>query len=524
MQIKTLLEMKQHLLPIKMPSTLELLTLRCADDDGGAGALADVAADVVGVSASQLVWIPQDDVYGVEGCCFTGPVQVGWIGQLCLMPNQWVVHEDSKFKLHHGDWVLTTMGTHYLRWDDHNQKLVTSFAPFIYLICKQHETVGAGRMANQAALAVGMKYFNVKLQPGACMADHCDGLRTAYRLDFPGVQFGTCWPHIIRKYREGEYTKKSWAHHEDVVPHLQSIHLAHTPEMRDLLMVEYGKVWDSWGHQMDVFWSSYCKKGGGWDVWSVGLFDCMLCTPSQQTQESWHKQLSVSKIPGMFKGSTEVLIKETMPQLIDMDALQIPSELTFHVECVPKAMVKKALWYVDHQETHIHAWKTTTDDGATVFSYYVLRKDQKLGVKGLSKRIMEMYTRAADGIKDPRIKDLSHLTDLCGAFQAVGPMDDKYKVPVCEYNPANLDCYYCKGFKHVGICSHVLCLNHILKRINLRRLVMEIGQNKCSKNKTGVGRPKKPEPALTKAARRQPCGDSSDEEEERLRLLGEQGK
>ena len=102
-QIKTLLEMKQHLLPIKMPSTLELLTLRCADDDGGAGALGDVAAAVVGVSASQLVWIPQDDVFGVEGCCFTGPVQVGWIGQLCLMPNQWVVHEDSKFKLHHGE-------------------------------------------------------------------------------------------------------------------------------------------------------------------------------------------------------------------------------------------------------------------------------------------------------------------------------------------------------------------------------------------------------------------------------------
>ena len=53
----------------------------------------------------------------------------------------------------------------------------------------------------------------------------------------------------------------------------------------------YGELWDKWGEMMDRFWTSYCAVGSGWDCWSIGLFDCVLCTPSQQAQESWHKQI-----------------------------------------------------------------------------------------------------------------------------------------------------------------------------------------------------------------------------------------
>ena len=82
-----------------------------------------------------------------------------------------------------------------------------------------------------------------------------------------------------------------------------------------------------------------------------------------------------------------------------------------------------------------------------------------------------------------------------------------------------MDCYYCKGFKHVGICSHVLAINHMLKKINLRRLVIAIGQSKRKHNNGGRRRV---EPALQRMAQREP--DSSDEEIERALLLGEQGK
>ena len=43
-----------------------------------------------------------------------------------------------------------------------------------------------------------------------------------------------------------------------------------------------------------------------------------------------------------------MLISESIPQLIEMDAINIPSVLCFHVPAVPKKMMLKALWYVDH--------------------------------------------------------------------------------------------------------------------------------------------------------------------------------
>ena len=246
----------------------------------------------------------------------------------------------------------------------------------------------------------------------------------------------------------------------------------------------------------------------------------MYCLPAQ-TQESWHKMLLASKIPGMFKASTARFFKDSLPELINIDAISIPSELVFHVPGVPRGMIEKALWYVDHQETHVWVVKTTDDrDG-----FYLLRKDHKTGYKKISQKLVEMYEHATQGVKDRRIKDLEHLCDVCGALHFVCDADEEWGVPSCELNPAALDCQQCKGFKSVGICSHVLALNHILKHINLRREIMEIG--KSSRKKTGPqgghgGNNKTVPPALTRAEVRE--DDSSDEELYRLLEEGARGK
>ena len=66
----------------------------------------------------QVINVPMDCAkYDTEGMCFTGPMQVQWIGQLLQRPQQFVLHADGKHKLHHGRWVLMTLGTHYLRYD-----------------------------------------------------------------------------------------------------------------------------------------------------------------------------------------------------------------------------------------------------------------------------------------------------------------------------------------------------------------------------------------------------------------------
>ena len=264
---------------------------------------------------------------------------------------------------------------------------------------------------------------------------------------------------------------------------------------------------------MNVFWNSYCM--GGWDNWSIGEFLTRIVTPSQQTQESWHKQILQSRIPGMFKGSTEHCFAESLPQLIEMDALILPTTLQFSVPAIPKAMMEKALWYIDHQKTHVHAEKLPNN----TIAYYFLRRDNNGGWKALTKVLMEKYYAAFNGKQDARIKSLDELADVCDALHYVQLATEPWMVCACEGNPTNHICD-CKGFKGHGICSHVLTINHILGKFNVRYQLLTIG--KRAAKQTNIGRPSKPAPALTREKAREP--DSSDEEEERLLELGRQGK
>ena len=45
--------------------------------------------------------------------------------------------------------------------------------------------------------------------------------------------------------------------------------------------------------------------------------------------------------------------------------------------------------------------------------------------------------------------------------------------PFCEHNPEELVCS-CKGFRHVGICSHVLVINDWLDSIDVTGLLTDL--------------------------------------------------
>ena len=68
-----------------------------------------------------------------------------------------------------------------------------------------------------------------------------------------------------------------------------------------------------------------------------------------------------------------------------------------------------------------------------------------------------------------------------------------------------------------AFCSHVLAVNHILKKFNVRYQLKKL---KDTKEKKG-GNVKQVEPALQQLKERQP--DSSDEEDEEMLRLGAQG-
>ena len=78
-----------------------------------------------------------------------------------------------------------------------------------------------------------------------------------------------------------------------------------------------------------------------------------------------------------------------------------------------------------------------------------------------------------------------------------------------------------ESFKGVGICSHVLAINHIVQKFNVRYELKSIQTAASKKAAAKVGNPK-PLPALKRAHVPEP--DSSDEEAERLLALGREGK
>ena len=207
-----------------------------------------------------------------------------------------------------------------------------------------------------------------------------------------------------------------------------------------------------------------------------------------------------------------------------MDALIILTTLSFTVPAIPKGMMEKAVWYIEHQKTHIFATQLEEEDGYPLdgngnkpVGFWFLRKDNPYGAKSISVKLIKMYQRACDGERDHRIKDLAELVDVCDSIHLVLPTLPEFPCPPCEGNPGQYVCS-CKGCKAYGICSHVLAINHILTKYNVRYQLVSIGK-RAAKTAGGAY---KPPPALTRARPREP--DSSDEEEERILELGRQGK
>ena len=55
----------------------------------------------------------------------------------------------------------------------------------------------------------------------------------------------------------------------------------------------------------------------------------------------------------------------------------------------------------------------------------------------------------------------------------------------CEWNTANLDCFACKGFKSIGICSHVVACHHLMSKYDLLYNTERFLTKNQKKNKTG---------------------------------------
>jgi len=125
-------------------------------------------------------------------------------------------------------------------------------------------------------------------------------------------------------------------------------------------------------------------------------------------------------------------------------------------------MMEKAMWYVNHQRTHIQISRDV--DGG--FLYYFLREDNPLKITKISAHYIKQYDKLCLGHL-PANTSFYHMVDICFSFHQVVSVIEPWGVPACSMNPAQFDCPTCKGFKSYGICSHVLAINHILEQIDV---------------------------------------------------------
>ena len=189
--------------------------------------------------------IPVDFTLHTRTDCvvLTMHVQINWMGQLALnLPKKFVLHIDGTHGIHHGDWVLVTVGTHTL---EHVEgKLVHQFRPLCYMLCKQIETGQSLKVVWESLDLVCLRYFGVKLEPGVCCSDHGTGKRAAHDLHFgTDTLLAGCWPHVAWGLSYGNLLLQSHPLFDAVNKQFATLQRAQTVGMWDVFVQCLGEQW-----------------------------------------------------------------------------------------------------------------------------------------------------------------------------------------------------------------------------------------------------------------------------------------
>ena len=325
-------------------------------------------------------------------------------------------------------------------------------------------------------------------------------------------------------YTKGRLIPKSNPYYGEIYYYLRAIHLAHSTEMMNLLITLTVSLFEEWEENGEDQPGKYTTVQlreqhltRPWAAFSIGTFDGMtagfldlpLIIPSQQCQESWHKKL-MRLCGDQLRVGTAKVLDHTLRRILLMDTAGIPKQLNFTPRHLSKAMLKKALRYLDEDDTRIQSYGPLT---------YVLRF--KSAFAKLSKKLVAEYVKTLKGrVPDqaPRYKNADE-DDAKEQLLAVIEVTDSMHSVVCPttvdedwcslWNPAGLSCS-CKGFRMCGLCSHVLAVTVWLdKTVGFDRAYLESQLEKlCEKPKRAAHRPRK----TAEASRVQPHGDSASED------------
>lgn len=159
-----------------------------------------------------------------EGVVLVSKSGLEWLQQIVESGLNYAMHVDGKHKIHYGKWILVTMGVHSLENMFHcRTKCCHSFRPVIHFFGKQHESEESMVMLLDGVSFCVQKLFGYPFSGEATPAlgiwDRAAGFLAGWSCKFNHAEpdFATCWPHIIRKVREGEYLNRSHPLFEEFV-------------------------------------------------------------------------------------------------------------------------------------------------------------------------------------------------------------------------------------------------------------------------------------------------------------------
>ena len=186
---------------------------------------------VAAIPTKNLLTIPMNyDLYpDTEAICLTGKTQVNWIGQLAASETRYMLHIDGKHKIHHGKWMLVSIGTHVLVYKEDRKKITHSYRP---LFVKQQESKESAKLICDALKFVAIQFFGLPLKPGVVGMDHSEGFRNGAEAAFDEAGIGnvsrirsTVSNHVSTEYQI------LWWRIESRIRHLRAVSRPVSPQI-----------------------------------------------------------------------------------------------------------------------------------------------------------------------------------------------------------------------------------------------------------------------------------------------------
>ena len=237
-----------------------------------------------------------------------------------LASGRYCLHIDGKHKIHHGKWMLVTIGVHDLSFETTKNKVTHSFRPLVYQFVKQQESEESVRMLCNAVNFLAHARFGAFLDPGVVIMDHSCGFRRGVLDIWPNAGINTCWPHLKRKVGQGEYLSTTHPFFKSLCAMLDAIHLSQSEDMQDLLIKWAGVEMDRKmprDKKLRTLWNEYLVVP--WSCWGIGLnLDTPLNISNNQPIEAWHRTV-MRVLKTCLKGSTAAVLEHSFPKVVHRD-------------------------------------------------------------------------------------------------------------------------------------------------------------------------------------------------------------